>query len=199
MNVFFTKLFHEEFFPLRDRLFGIAVKWTRDEDQAKDLVADTFERIWKYIDRYEPGSNAMGYAFRIMRRVFLNDLRKSDRRGAQVSLDDGLYRLTDTETQQLVFIQFIELLETGDFSAVDLSDEVVSALKTIAPIDLEILIDSVMGVKNEETAKRLGMNVNTVKVRLHRVRKWLIKLLEEYARSTYNIAKERHNGKSGLK
>ena len=35
-------------------IYGVILRMCRDEDQAKDLLQETFVKIWKNIDGYDP-------------------------------------------------------------------------------------------------------------------------------------------------
>lgn len=65
-------IFNTEFYPHYDMLYKYALKLTKDEDDAKDLLQDTFANAHKNIAQYEKGTNGKAWLYRAMRNHFLN-------------------------------------------------------------------------------------------------------------------------------
>jgi RNA polymerase sigma-70 factor, ECF subfamily len=59
-----------------DFLFNVAVKITRNEDDAQDLVQETFLRAFRFFDKYEPGTNCKAWLYRILKNTFINRYRQ---------------------------------------------------------------------------------------------------------------------------
>jgi len=72
-------------------LLRSALRLTRHHEEAEDVVQDTYLRAWKYFHRFEPGTNARAWLFRIMFNVI--NQRYSDRNnghpGERVSIEDS--------------------------------------------------------------------------------------------------------------
>ncbi len=183
------QVFYNEFLPLRDELYRYAYRLTRNEEDAKDLVADTYQRIWEHMARYEPGTNPMAFARVVMKRLFLNEVRSRKRRGHVEDLEEHAYHLDkEYDDHAVQFAAIVEALQgKGELPHGVLSDAVVTALDKLSEEDRFILAESLAGVKNEETAEALGMNVNTLKVRLRRIRLKLIREVESYCLEVYNL------------
>jgi len=60
-------------------LLNYAIRTTGNADDAKDLLQDTYLKAFRFIDKYEKGTNAKAWLFRIMKNSFINDYRKSSR------------------------------------------------------------------------------------------------------------------------
>ncbi len=181
-------VFTNEFMPLSESLYRYAYRLTRNEEDAKDLVADTYKRIWERISSYEPGSNPMAFAAVVMKRIFLNDMRSRERRGYVEDIETHAYHLKSGNDHAVEYAAVVEALSgEGELPDGLLSDAVVTALEQLSAQDRFILAQSLAGVKNDETARELGMNVNTLKVRLRRIRLKLIEDMEAYCAEQYNI------------
>ena len=70
------QLFEREFFPHADALYNFAFHLTYNEDDANDLVQDTFLKSYRFINSYEKGTNAKAWLFKILKNSFINEYRK---------------------------------------------------------------------------------------------------------------------------
>lgn len=69
-------IFNDEFYPHYPMLYKYALKLTKDEDNAYDLVQDTFANAHKNITQYEKGTNGKAWLYRAMRNHFLNQKKR---------------------------------------------------------------------------------------------------------------------------
>ena len=81
-----VKIFDEEFLPHIDSMYNFAYRLTFDEDDAKDLVQETYLKAFRFIDSFQEGTNAKAWLFRILKNSFINDFRKG-------YLDNGLIQI----------------------------------------------------------------------------------------------------------
>ncbi|MCA9665762.1 MAG: sigma-70 family RNA polymerase sigma factor [Myxococcales bacterium] len=70
------KAFEREALPHLDALYGMALRLTRNERDAEDLVQDSLVRAFRFYDRYEEGSNIKAWLFKILTNAFYNNVRK---------------------------------------------------------------------------------------------------------------------------
>jgi RNA polymerase sigma-70 factor (ECF subfamily) len=79
-----------------DTLFGIAYKVVKDEELAQDVVQESFVKIWKKSDTYDPAkAKLFTWLFRITRNTAIDKLRslqtKSDK---EIQIDvSNVYRI----------------------------------------------------------------------------------------------------------
>ena len=62
--------------PYLDQLFSAAMRLTRSERDAEDLVQDTFLRACRAFGQFQRGSNVRAWLFRILNNTFINDAEK---------------------------------------------------------------------------------------------------------------------------
>lgn len=60
-------------------VFSIALKMLADEDEAKDIVQETFLRVWQHIGKYDPRRSFTTWLYAIASRLCLDHLRSSTR------------------------------------------------------------------------------------------------------------------------
>src|SRR5215470_17897931 len=65
--------------PHLDSLYGTALRLTRNEKDAEDLVQDTMLRGFRFFHRFERGTNAKAWLFKILTNTFANKYRKKQR------------------------------------------------------------------------------------------------------------------------
>lgn len=68
----FTSLY-QQYVPY---LYAFALKLTRSEIQAKEILQETFIRIWVYRTRTDPGLSFKSYLFAIAKNLLLNEFRR---------------------------------------------------------------------------------------------------------------------------
>lgn len=169
------KVFHEEFLPHADALYNFGYSLVMGEDDANDLVQETFLKAYRFIESYEPGSNAKAWLFQILKNAFINEYRKKARKPARVDFED--YK----EKQQLEKqAERIDISE--DVFERMIGDEVSQALNDL-PVDFRtvIILADLEGFKYEEIAKIIDIPIGTVRSRLFRARNLMKDRLREYA------------------
>lgn len=173
------ELFEIEFLPHADALYTFAFHLTYNEEDANDLVQDTFFKSYRFIDSYERGTNAKAWLFKILKNSFINEYRRKTKRPNEVDYED--------------FIAYQDADESVGIGAVDLrvemfqdmmSDEITKAINML-PADFRtvILLCDVEDFTYEEIAKIVDIPVGTVRSRLHRARNMLKDMLRNYAKT----------------
>jgi len=150
-------------------LRSFALKFTRDEDDANDLIQDTMMKAFRYMDRYQDGTNLKGWLYTIMRNTFINNYRKSSRKGGVI-----------TQSEELSSVQLnISQINNAAEGAFVLGDIQV-ALSNLAEQYRIPFVRYVEGYKYEEIAAELSIPLGTVKTRIHEARRILSRKLQMY-------------------
>lgn len=173
-----VNIFDDEFMPHIDSMYNFAYKLTLDEEDAKDLVQETYLKSFRFISSFERGTNAKAWLFRILKNSFINDYRKKSKQPAKVDYQEveNIYNSDDVNHNITVDLRS-ESVQSR------IGDEVSNALNALA-VDFRIVIIlcDLEGFTYEEMAKILDIPIGTVRSRLHRARNLLKDKLAEYAR-----------------
>ena len=180
------KEFEEEAIPQMDVLYNFALRTTGNEDDARDLLQETYLKAYRFWDKYERGTNIRAWLFRIMKNSYINRYRKETKEPDTVDYEnvENFYnsiRAESTDPNDLQEKLFGNLL----------GDEVSKALASL-PDDFRtvVILCDIEGMMYEEIAEFLDIPVGTVRSRLHRGRKLLQQQLFGYARKQGMIGKD---------
>lgn len=182
----YDRLFQQEMVPHMDLLYHFALRTTGSADDAKDLLQETYLKAYRFIDKYERGTNAKAWLFRIMKNSFINNYRKHSRAPEQVDYDaiEDYYELVRDQTMDGNDMRkqfYNDLLE----------DEVVKAMDSITEeFRTIIILSDLEGLTYEEISEMLDIPLGTVRSRLHRARKNLQGKLRKFALKKGYLSKE---------
>src|SRR5580700_10668305 len=59
-----------------DPLYSAALRLTKNERDAEDLVQDTCMRAYRFFDKFERGTNIKAWLFKILTNTFINRYRR---------------------------------------------------------------------------------------------------------------------------
>jgi len=172
------KRFEKEALVHLDALYRTALRMTKNEGDADDLVQETFLKAYRFWDKFEEGSNCRAWLFKIMTNIFINNYRAKTRKPQVVDLEDVD---DDFLFGQLSALGPSENPESHFFAKV-FDDDVKKAIDNL-PEDfrLVVVLSFLEGFSYQEIADITGLQIGTVKSRLHRGRKLLQKELWQYA------------------
>lgn len=171
------ELFNNEFMPHINSMYNFAYRLTFDEDDANDLVQDTYLKAFRFIDSFQQGTNAKAWLFRILKNSFINDYRKKTKEPSKVDYQEvETYYNSDEVDRQITPDLRVESLQDM------MGDEISNALNAL-DVDFRtvIILCDLEGFKYDEMAKILDIPIGTVRSRLHRARNLLKEKLSEYA------------------
>lgn len=173
-------IFNQEFLPHIDSMYNFAFRLTMDEDDAHDLVQDTYLKAFRFISSFEQGTNAKAWLFRILKNSFINDYRKRSKEPAKVDYQEIETTYNSEEGGDAQHTVDLRANTVQDM----IGDEVANALNSL-PVDFRtvIIICDIEGFTYEEMAKILDIPIGTVRSRLHRARNLLKEKLKNYATS----------------
>ena len=172
-------VFNNEFLPHITSMYNFGYRLTLGEDDAKDLVQDTYLKAYRFIESFQKGTNAKAWLFRILKNSFINDYRKKSKEPSKVDYQEveGYYNSDDVDRQITTDLR-VETLQDM------IGDEISNALNSL-DVDFRtvIILCDLEGFKYDEMAKILDIPIGTVRSRLHRARNLLKDKLSEYAKT----------------
>ncbi len=171
------KEFEDLLAPWLDSLYAAALRLTRNERDAEDLVQDAVMRAYRFFDKFERGTNFRAWLFKILTNTFINSYRR------QVKARS----LGDESERQAVEARFFSADATDLATNPEdyLLDRVMTqgVLKAIDSLSIDfrmvVILADLQEFSYKEIAEILDVPVGTVMSRLFRGRKQLQKLLKE--------------------
>ena len=160
------KIFEEELLPHMDALKTFAYHLTFDDDDAEDLVQETYMKAYRFIDKYNEGTNAKAWLFKILKNAYINQYRKKVKRPTKVDFEEIIsYHDSDDKSKTSYLDLREEIFENI------MGDEITTEINNL-PIDFRtvVLLCDVEGFTYEEISKIIDVPIGTVRSRLFRAR-----------------------------
>ncbi len=149
------KEFKDKFFPLKDKLFRFAIHYVKQNEEAADIVQDTFLKLWIKRKSLKDLRNPETYAMTMVKNASIDKLRKhKPLRLDELNKDpENIHTPLDSLTQNESYIRILE------------------TLKTLSPQQqLLIKLRDIEGYEYEEIAEVSGLTINAIRVNISRAR-----------------------------
>lgn len=180
----------EEALDYLDALYRTALRLTRNEADAEDLVQETYLKAIRFKDRFKPGTNLRAWLFRILMNTFINRYRQKQRQPRLSSVEDAedyfIYRRVSAQRDEHLF-------PSAEEEALSkLADEDVKRAIEELPEQFRaaVILADIEGFSYKEIAEITNVKIGTVMSRLSRGRRLLQRKLWEYARRTGYVRDE---------
>ncbi|HFA52057.1 MAG TPA: sigma-70 family RNA polymerase sigma factor [Bacteroidetes bacterium] len=171
------QVFDIELMAHSDALYNFCYHLSGSEDDANDLFQEAMMKAWRFIERYEEGTNAKAWLFTIAKNAFINEYRKRVKAPHKVELQDYITHQDREDTPLTGNLDMRS--EMFDYL---MGDEVTMAINSLATeFRTVILLCDIEDFTYEEIATILDIPIGTVRSRLFRARNELKKKLKTYA------------------
>lgn len=162
-----------------DALYRSALYLVKNENNADDLVQETYFKAFKFFKEEREIGNIKAWLFKILINTFINQYRKDKREPSLVDFDsiESFYGAIEEEALASPIIESETALEESP------DDDVKMALE-ILPDDFRvvILLSTVEGFSYKEISEVVGCPIGTVMSRIYRGRRILREKLATYAK-----------------
>ena len=172
--------FEELFLVYKDRLYSFILRIVSREEDALDVLQDTFLRAYCSFSHFEGRSQVYTWLFRIAANCAFSHLRKQIRR-RQLFVQPLEEEESPFEVEEQNSLLPYEKLESEQTQAL-----VQAALSEIKPeFRAPLILKDIEGMNYEEISEVLQLSLGTVKSRIFRaremLRKKLAKQIKEYS------------------
>lgn len=169
--------FESTMLPYMDVLYSYAYYLCGEREQANDLLQETYLKAFRFFQKFEQGTNAKAWLYRIMRNTYINEYRRVKRIPELVEYDEHI-----SSYHMLPGVHGNDLRDVIDARMFD--DDVANAISSLPEkFKSVVVLRDVEDLPYEEIAEALEIPVGTVRSRLHRARTILFERLKGYAKS----------------
>lgn len=148
-----------------------ALKLTKDNEQANDLLQETMLKAITNKEKFTQGTNLKAWLYTIMRNTFITNYQRLARRNTFIDNTANLHYINSSDN-------VVDNNAFANFTIQDINQAINKLDETYStPFMLHF-----KGFKYHEIAERLEIPIGTVKNRIHLARKELKDSLKQYAR-----------------
>jgi RNA polymerase sigma-70 factor, ECF subfamily len=176
-----TNLFHELIRPYERMVYLSILAMLRNDQEAEDAAQEVMINAFRYLKNFRGDAKFSTWLVTIAMNEARQRLRKA--KAAQMESLDEDKEDREGDFTPAVLTDWREIPSEA-LEKKEMRQKLREAVQQLPPIYREVLVlRDLEELNQEETASALGINVSLVKVRLHRARMMLQKLLTPYLRA----------------
>lgn len=154
---------------MQKHLEYFAKKLTNNEDDAQDLLQETFLKALTFREKFVDSTNLKAWLFTIMKNIFINNYRRNVRARTIIDTTDNLYHINNSDS-------YVSISPESEISEKEILME-IEKLTDEHRVPFEM---HTQGFKYKEIAEELDISIGTVKSRIFFTRKKLMAGLKDY-------------------
>jgi RNA polymerase sigma-70 factor (ECF subfamily) len=156
------------------RIYSLAVRMVGQAQDAEDVTQETFVRMFRAIDRYDPARPFAAWLFTIASRLCIDHIRR--RRSRPISL---VQRETGSQDEHLIEVEDTGLKPDEIVSRAEEEQRAHTLVDSLPPhYRIVVMLRHQQDLSYEEISQVLHLPLGTVKARIHRARALLKERLE---------------------
>ena len=161
--------FNHRMLSINENLQYYAYSLTSNNDDANDLLQDTYVKALTNKDKFDPSTNMKAWTYTIMKNTFINNYRKSKRSNTLMDDSQDQYYLNSNQKEHSV-----------DPEAHFNQGEIMKAIRELEDDHRIPFERHIEGYKYKEIADEMNLPIGTVKSRIFLTRKKLSEQLKDY-------------------
>ena len=191
------KEFEAQALPHLKALYNLALRLSRNEKDAEDLVQDTYLRAFRFFHRFEPGTNIRAWLYRILKNQFLNRVQQEKPVSGSEDIEaligshgvaDSVFPHSQTRTPEEEVM--------GKVTAAEVDEALAELPPEYRIVVMMALVDE---MSYKEIADAVAVPIGTVMSRLHRGRRLLQKRLFDYVAHRHLVGREALEAAAGAR
>jgi len=167
--------FEELILVNQTNVYNLALKMTRNEDDALDISQDAFFKAYQQLSKFRGDSKFSVWLYRLTYNLCIDFLRKKPN-SQVISLN------YEDDSGEITPLEIPDMRDLPEDSAIrsEMRQTIKDGIDELAPQQREVLVmRELTGMSYDEMAEALSVNVGTVKSRLARARLKLVEILKE--------------------
>jgi RNA polymerase sigma-70 factor, ECF subfamily len=165
--------FEEIFAEYQPLVFGIALKFMGNPEDAEDVTQEVFTKVWKSLEAFNSSSSLKTWIYRIAVNTCIDHSRKPWKKLGlrSTGLDDSL-----EENDGVALVSRAESAE-GKLIAKEKAAQIRKAIARLRPhLKAVLVLKDLEELSYDEISSVLGVSMGTISSRLNRARKALMDL-----------------------
>ncbi|MCH2199200.1 MAG: RNA polymerase sigma factor [Flavobacteriales bacterium] len=158
--------FRNRILPLKDKVFRLAFRYMKNEDEAKDVVQDVMLKFWESQSTAVAIRNEEAWLITMARNRCLDLLKKAGRKYEQVEERFDLGDRSVAPDRKVENAELVRRIKEAISSLPDQQSEVIR-------------LRDMKGMSYQEIVDETGLDMNVVKVTLHRARRAVRSTIEK--------------------
>lgn len=146
-----------------------ALKFTKNQEDANDLIQETLIKAIKNKSKFKDGTNIKAWLYTIMRNTFISNYHKVEKRNSIIDPIEEEYTYTSSSS-----------IDYNKGTSNVALEEIYKAINSLENAFKEPFMMHYSGFKYEEIAEKLKLPMGTIKNRIHVARKILMVALKDY-------------------
>ena len=162
--------FNQKWLTLQENMLNFAYILTSNREDAYDLLQDTILKVLANEDKYVENTNFKGWVFTIMRNIFINNYRRTNRISIIVDNSNSQYQLNQPTDSGYS--------SPEDSYTIKEINNVIKSFPETYRIPFSMFL---AGYHYTEIASKMNLPVGTVKSRIFYARQKLRQILKDYS------------------